>query len=272
MNTAMNTIDLNAFSNSAFDSAVASAPFAQIINPKDEALPWGFCLTFKNALQSGFIPPNTGWEESKIKFGNAEKEGVYLSQVPRLLILGMSPLFMKSRTPAQVTTPKLYDKGAYDKTSQVLFRRAWCYILDEHNERCHNEPLAIALKGAAGASIMASYLKINPRSGFIADMEKLYAAKVGQPNKPKNSLFHAHCVYEPVLKLEYRGSSSSSLVTATKEYVTPSIERNLIVDTEFSALLIHSVEAVRELNTQFQQRTLKSFVQEQDLSDEDQPF
>lgn len=230
-------------------------------------------MTLKNATEAGFIPPNTGWTESKIKFGTAEKETVYLSQSPRLLILGISPLFMKDRKPVQMTLPKLYNKDTYDKVSQVLFRRAWCYILDEQNERCHNEPLAIALKGAAGASIMASYLKINPRSGFIADMEKLYAAKVGQPNKPKNNLFHAHCVYEPVLGLENRGSaSSSSLVTVTKEYVTPSIERSLIVDTEFSALLIHSVEAVRELNTQFQQRTLKSLVQ--DLPDDnlDQPF
>ncbi len=267
----MNTIDINAFSNSAFDSASASAPFAQIINPKDEALPWGFCVTLKNATEAGFIPPDKGWKESKIKFGNAEKETVYLSQSPRLLILGVSPLFMKNRPPAPVTPPKLYDKGTYDKASQVLFRRVWCYILDENNQRCHNEPLAIALKGAAGASLMASYLKVNPRSGFIADMEKLYALKVGQPSKPKNHLFHAHCVYEPVLKLEYRGSASSSLVAATKEYVTPTIEKNLIVDTEFSALLIHSVDAVRELNTQFQQRTLKSFIQ--DLPDDpDQPF
>ena len=267
----MNTIDINAFSNSAFDSASASTPFAQIINPKDEELPWGFCITLKNATEAGFIPPDRGWKESKIKFGNAEKETVYLSQSPRLLILGMSPLFMKDRTPQTSTPSRIYNKGTYDKVAHVLFRRAWCYILDENNQRCHNEPLAIALKGAAGASIMASYLKINPRTGFIADMEKLYAAKVGQPNKPKNHLFHAHCVYEPVLGLENRGSASSSLVTVTKEYVTPSIERSLIVDTEFSALLIHSVEAVRELNTQFQQRTLKSLVQ--DLPDDpDQPF
>jgi hypothetical protein len=237
----------------------SSTTFCQILNPKGRS-DFGFCITKKNIEQSNFEPPDD-WEKSSFKFGKAEPEEVYLTKTPRLLILGTSRLFMRDRIidkKSAQKSPQLFSSEKYNRINHVLYKRAWCFVLDKDNNRCHQEPLALPLSGAAGTSFSCAWLTNKPnRSGFIQEMEELYAQTRNIPYKMMGALFHAHCVYEPIIELKERGTDNVSEVSVVERYKKITIANNLITDTNFSNLIKLSVEDVKKRIQIFESRILR---------------
>lgn len=258
------------FSSPEFQyEGASSTPFCQILNPKGRS-DFGFCITQKNIEQSNFEPPSD-WEKSSFKFGKANEEEVYLTKTPRLLILGASRLFMRDRMDTR--SAQLFKSEKYNRINHVLYKRAWCFILDKDNRLCHQEPLALPLSGAAGTSFSCAWLTNKPdRSGFIKEMEELYAQTRGIPYKMMGVLFHAHCVYEPIIELKERGSDKVSEVSVVERYKKITIANNLITDTKFSDLIKLSVLDVKKQIQMFESRILKGEDNEAGTDIDEMPF
>lgn len=265
------------FSSPEFQKeAGSSTPFCQILNPKGSRSEFGFSITELNVERSGFQPPSD-WKKSKYKFGgiNGTWEEVYVTQTPRLLILGASNLFIRDREDRKKT--ELFDFNKYNKVDHLLYKRAWCFILDSENKLCHQEPMSLPLSGAAGTSFSCAWLTNKPsRSGFIKDMEELYASTRNIPCKVMGSLFHAHCVFEPIIELKDRGLGSNiSEVSIVEEYKKPTIANNLIMDKDFGDLIKLSVEDVKQQIKAFEARVLKGEATQEaseDVAEDEMPW
>ena len=172
---------------------------------------------------------------------------------------------------------ELYDFNKYNKVKHLLYKRVWCFVLDNENKLCHQEPMSLPLSGAAGTSFSCSWLTNKPsRAGFIKDMEELYASARNIPYKAMGSLFHAHCVFEPIMELKERGTDSNiSEVSVVEEYKKPTIANNLIMDKEFSDLIKLSVEDVKQQIKVFEARVLKgegTQEESEDVAENEMPF
>jgi hypothetical protein len=254
------------FESQEFAPTSSAAPFAQILNPSDGGA-WGFSVTEKNAIAGGLSIPSS-WEKVEREFKSGDVETVYVTKNPRLLILGGSALIMRDRTTRKPISK--FNFNTYNKVEHSLYRRVWCYILNEQGNFCHFDPLAISIGGASGASFMSTWFKAKPRSGFIDEMEALYAAAVKKPKASKGELFHAHCIYEPILTLEKRGLPPTvSRVTITTGYNKPTIN-NLITEESQRNVIGDSFKLVKLLAADFERRI---FSQEASTETEDvQPF
>jgi len=262
-------MDINVFESSDFAPSTGSAPFAQILNPKLGGAV-GFSVTEKNAIAAGLSLPST-WEKTIHEFGSGDEEAVYVTKNPRLLILGGSALIMRDRKTRKPISK--FNFNTYNKIEHSLYRRVWCYILNDQNNFCHAEPLAIAIGGASGASFMSTWLKTKPRSGFIDRMEALYSAAIGKPKAAKGELFHAHCVYEPLMEIQKRGEGQVvSKVTVTTGFKEPSIQNNLIIGEEKQEILKIAFTQVKFLASEFESRVLQQQIPDTPGIDEEQPW
>jgi hypothetical protein len=256
------------FESQEFAPTSSAAPFAQILNPRFSGGAVGFSITEKNAIAGGLNLPPT-WEKVNHKFGGGDIEPVYVTKSPRLLILGGSALIMRDRKTRKAIGK--FSSNVYNKTEHSLYRKVWAYILNDENGFCHLDPIAIAIGGASGASFMATWFKAKPRSGFIDRMETLYAEAVKKPKASKGELFHAHCVYEPTMNVEIRGTgNTSSEVCVTTGYKDPTIKRNLIVDEVQRSVITDAFKTVKLLAVDFENRALNNYAG--DEMAEDQPF
>jgi hypothetical protein len=259
-------MNISVFESPEFAPTQSASPFAQILNPKLGGAV-GFAVTEKNAIAAGLSLPST-WEKTTHEFGSGDEETVYVTKTPRLLVLGGSALIMRDRETRK--TISKFNNFTYNKTEHSLYRRMWCYILNESNGFCHAEPLAIAIGGASGASFMSTWLTIKPRGGFIDKMEALYAAATNKPKANKGELFHAHCVYEPILEVQSRGVQKTSKVTVTTGFKEPSIEKNLLIDDDAREFIAIAHKQVKVLAAEFEARVLNQSAGNDML--EDQPF
>lgn len=261
-------MSLAVFESQEFAPSQASSPFAQIFNPRFTGGAVGFSVTEKNAIAAGLSLPST-WEKVNHKFGSGDIEPVYVTKTPRLLILGGTALIMRDRETRKAIAK--FNNNSYNKAKHSLYRKIWAYILNDENGFCHLDPIAIAIGGASGASFMSTWFKAKPRSGFIDRMETLYAEAVKKPKANKGELFHAHCVYEPTMEVEIRGTgSTSSEVCVTTGYKEPTIKRNLIVDEVQRSVITDAFNTVKLLATDFENRVFNQSTGDEML--EDQPF
>jgi len=261
-------MNFDVFESQEFAPTTGGAPFAQIFNPDDNGGAWGFALTEKNAIAGGVAVPGT-WEKVDREFRSGDVETIYVTKKPRLLILGGSALIMRDRT---TRTPiAKFDFKTYNKTQHSLYRRVWCYIINQEGNFCHLDPLAISIGGASGASFMSTWFKAKPRSGFVDEMESLYAAAVKKPKSSKGELFHAHCIYEPILNLEKRGvPPTASKVTITSGYNKPTLQ-NLVTEESQRAVIKDSFQLVKVLAADFENRVFKQ-EGSTDVESHDQPW
>lgn len=234
-------------------------PVAQIINPrmnKGKMLPWGFAITDKNAEDAGFTPPS-GWETHDYLFKTAPtSEKVHFCVEPSLLIIYKTPLYLKLReTGEMIGEMRDHQKDFFDnKERYKVCSYAWCYILDENNNRANNEPILIALAGSSGATFNASWLQESttgknqkPRSGSCFDLEKIYHAARNQSYKPMGDLFHAHCIYRPIFEVSERGSGANTAdVAVVERYHPPTIESLIPNGSELSTIINISRESVKD--------------------------
>lgn len=255
VNAATNNAIFPDFEDQSFSAPASERPpFAQIINPrftKKGIAPYGFALTKKNAEACSFDPPSH-WELVEHEFASGDKEMVWLTLTPRLVIIAKTPLYLKLRETGEFLGEMRDVPGYYD--SKHLYKTlsySWCYILDEENNPCNAVPLLISLGGASGASFNASWLQYQtkslPRSGFCFDMEKAYAQSRKQEYRPMGELFHAHCIYEPTFDADERGTKpNTALVAVVGNYEPASIGSLVVNGSDFSEQIKVARESVKD--------------------------
>jgi hypothetical protein len=229
-------------------------PFAQIINPrftKKGIAPYGFALTKKNAEACSFSPP-AEWELVEHEFASGDKEQVFMTLTPRMVIIAKTPLYLKLRETGEFLgemreIPDYWDNKHLYKTISY----SWCYVLDENSKLCNAVPLLISLGGASGASFNASWLQYQTksvsRSGFCFDMEKVYAQSRKQDYKPMGELFHAHCIYEPTFEADERGTKpNTALVAIVASYKPANIGSLVVNGSELSEQIKVARESVKD--------------------------
>lgn len=233
-------------------------PVAQIINPryeKGKSLPWGFAVTGSSAEDAGFTPPS-GWETHNYLFKSAKTpEKVHFCTEPRLLIVYRTPVYLKLRSTGEMVGEMGVHKKEFfaNKNNYKVCSWAWCYVLDEDNNRANTNPFRIALSGSSGASFNACWVQestigenARPRSGSCVDIEKLYHAARNQAYRPMGELFHAHCIYRPIFEIAERGSGSETAeVSVVEKYHPPTLE-SLVTDPEFSTMIKITYESVKD--------------------------
>jgi hypothetical protein len=243
------------FEDQSFSAPASDRPpFAQIINPrftKKGIAPYGFALTKKNAEACSFSPP-AGWELVEHEFASGDKEQVFMTLTPRMVIIAKTPLYLKLRETGEFLgemreIPDYWDNKHLYKTISY----SWCYVLDENSKPCNAVPLLISLGGASGASFNASWLQYQTksvsRSGFCFDMEKAYAQSRKQDYKPMGELFHAHCIYEPTFDADERGTKpNTALVAIVASYKPANIGSLVVNGSELSEQIKVARESVKD--------------------------
>ena len=243
MNT---TLDYSGFDSPEFVAEkVGQSRSAQILNPSITPQGFsasGFAVKKKNAEAVGFTPP-TDWTLVEHEFKSGDKEEVYLTSSPRLVIVHRTPLYLRlretgemlgesSRVPDWYNNKSLYKIGSY----------VWVFVLDENDERCMAEPMLVALNGASGASFNRKWLQTKTdkkdRSGFCVEMEHAYAKATNQPHQEKGRLFHAHCIYCPKFQVEEVGTKpNTAYVSVVFDYEPGHISKLIPPGSEFSNLI-----------------------------------
>ena len=249
----MTNIDIDVdFEGGEFSPQLAERQaFCQIINPRVSRKGLshlGLAITKSNALSASFNPPSD-WTLVQHEFASGETEEMYISSAPRLVIVAQTPRYAKSRETGKIigelnAVDYWMNKHLYKPCSY-----AWCYMLDESIKPAHPAPLLISLNGASGASFMSSWLqsrtKNAERSGFCFEMEHVYANLRKQSHTNKGELFHAHCIYQPQIEADERGSKpNTALVAVVNSYKAASPEQLIRNGSELSEMIKVGRESV----------------------------
>lgn len=239
----------SAFENEEYKQTSNTLPFAQIINPrltKTGILPCGIALTEENAHAVGFKgAPN--WEKIDYIFKTGVATPLWITQRPRILIVARSLVYLREReTSAFVGSLKdNYKAWEANKRDFKTFSRAFGFILNDKNELAHDKILSFSLNGASGASFNAGWLSIKQmkRAGFCYEVEEAFAQVQKKTYEAKNGIFHAHCIYQPIMEADERGQGQdTSLVAVTSDYAHPAAKtlKDFLLPpgNDLSALLI----------------------------------
>ncbi|MBW4643089.1 MAG: hypothetical protein KME23_08860 [Goleter apudmare HA4340-LM2] len=205
-------------------------PWCQMINPRygtDGLQPHGLAMKLDNANAVGF-QPDDNWHQVEHEFSSGS-ETVLISTKPSLVIVRRGPLSVKDReTGMKLGTLKdNYDAFLADKLKFKTFTRYLIFIVGEDKKFLHDSPLQLTLNGAAGASFSKTYCEFQQGKivgGFVAELEKAYAAYRKQPLTPKGPLFHAHGIFSPIIECEERGIEPNTvLVASTVDFKHPTV-------------------------------------------------
>lgn len=232
-------------------------PWCQMINPRygqDHIQPYGLAIKLDNAHAVGF-KPDDNWQQMEHEFSSGS-ETVYITTTPRLVVVRRGPLSVKDReTGVKLGTLKdHYDAFLADKLKFKTFTRYLIFVVGENKEFLHELPLQLTLNGAAGASFSKSYCEYQQgriTGGFLAELEKTYAAYRKLPLTPKGPLFHAHGIFCPIIDSEERGIEPNTvLVASTVDYKHPTVStltQYLIAsDAPESEVIIRNYEEYKE--------------------------
>ena len=234
-------------------------PWCQMINPRynnSEIQPYGLAIRVDNAKAVGFTPdPN--WQQVDYTFSTGEIQQLFISNMPRLVIVRRGPLSLKNReTGEKIGTLKdHYDAFLTDKLKYKTYTRHLIYLVDDNKKFLHKLPLQLTVNGAAGASFSKAYSDYNKQSreitGFLGELEKAYAQYRQQSVSAKGGLFYAHGIFCPIIESEERGSGeNTALIAATTDYEHPSVDtlsKYLIAsDAEESAIISQAFEEHKE--------------------------
>lgn len=232
-------------------------PWCQMINPRygrNGIQPHGLAIKLDNAQAVGF-KPDENWEQVEHEFSSGS-ETVFISTMPRLVIVRRGPLSVKDRESGVKlgTLKDNYDAFLADKLKFKTFTRYLIFLVDEDKKFLHESPLQLTLSGAAGASFSKAYVEYQqgkPTGGFVAELEKAYAGFRKQPVAPKGALFHAHGIFCPLIESEERGSNdNTALIASTVDYGHPTVstltEYLIASDSPESVVIVKTFEEYKE--------------------------
>lgn len=228
-------------------------PWCQMINPrygKDGIQPHGLAIKLDNAHAVGF-EPDSHWHQVDHEFSSGV-ETVFLTTTPCLVVVRRGPLSVKDRETGMKlgTLKENYDAFLADKLKFKTFTRYLIFLVGEDKRFLNKLPLQLTLSGAAGASFSKAYCDYQQgrvAGGFLAELEKAYAAYRKQPVTPKGPLFHAHGIFYPVIDCEERGIEPNMvLVASTVDYKHPTVatltQYLIASDSQESAIISKSFE------------------------------
>jgi len=228
-------------------------PWCQMINPrygKDGIQPHGLAIKLDNAHAVGF-EPDSHWHQVDHEFSSGV-ETVFLTTAPCLVVVRRGPLSVKDRETGMKlgTLKENYDAFLADKLKFKTFTRYLIFLVGEDKRFLNKLPLQLTLSGAAGASFSKAYCDYQQgrvAGGFLAELEKAYAAYRKQPVTPKGPLFHAHGIFYPVIDCEERGIEPNMvLVASTVDYKHPTVatltQYLIASDSQESAIISKSFE------------------------------
>ncbi|AKG23138.1 DUF5895 domain-containing protein [Calothrix sp. 336/3] len=205
-------------------------PWCQMINPRygnDGILPYGLAIKLDNAHAVGF-QPDANWQQVEYEFSSS-LETVYMTTTPQIAIVRRGPLSVKDReTGVKLGTLRdNYDAFLADKLKFRTFTRYLVFLVGENKKFLHELPLQLTLSGVAGASFSKAYCDYQQgrvMGGFVAELERAYAAYRKQAPTPKGPLFHAHGIFCPIIDSEERGIEPNTvLVASTVDYKHPTV-------------------------------------------------
>lgn len=219
------------FDEPEFNEPISRIPIAQIINTQiaEQA---GIFITKENLQLAGWkgkAPTNT-----HIFGGDKPKLGLYFKQL-RINVIQESLSYLERREDDKVTGAKvgtlvdvyesesgreLYNAGK-DDSVYVLRKFYYIFILDENNQKLHEVPIAISIKGVAFVKFSEAL------QSFRSDLETAFAAKRNIKKVKKNAAFHRQGVFaltfapshEPK---EQTDSRKRSWVAIVENYEVPS--------------------------------------------------
>ncbi len=232
-------------------------PWCQMINPrygKDGIQPHGLAIKLDNAHAVGF-EPDEHWHQLDHEFSSGV-ETVFLTTTPCLVIVRRGPLSVKDRETGMKlgTLKENYDAFLADKLKFKTFTRYLIFLVGEDKKFLNKLPLQLTLSGAAGASFSKAYCDYQQgrvAGGFLAELEKTYAAYRKQPVTPKGPLFHAHGIFYPIIDCEERGIEPNMvLVASTVDYKHPTVatltQYLIASDSPESAIISKTFEEYKE--------------------------
>ena len=209
------------FNSSEFEGTEEIIPYAQFINPV-RSVNWGIGIKASCAEAAKFNP-DSNWKLVKHKFGDGNREEIYLCQKPRLIILARSGALMGKDGQVTKYNAQLKNQGWKSFSYAIVF------FLSEQNELLSETPFRLKCGGQAGITFIKNYSHYSNQECFTKKFLICYQYLTGDTS-PKNQLFFSHAVYIPFLRegeAFNRDKTQSSPACLTDGYLVPTPE-NLV--------------------------------------------
>ncbi len=232
------------FNSEEFTGTEEVIPYAQFINPV-RSENWGIGIK-KSCAEAAKFQPDSNWNLVQHKFGDGNREEIYLCQKPRLIILARSGALMGKDGQVTKYNAQLKSQGWKSFSYAIVF------FLSEQNELLSESPFRLKCSGQAGISFIKNYSHYSNQECFTNKFLICYQRLTGDKNR-KNQLFFSHAVYVPYLKegeAFNRDKTQSSPACLTEGYLEP-IPENLVTliiknATYTSDLIKQAIEATAD--------------------------
>lgn len=202
-------------------------PFAQVLVKADPIeinggyrQVYGFAITAENAEKVDFLTENgDNWELIEYPFQSGAIEPIFVTNKPRILVLGSSKLYMRPKDRDPKIGFRLFDENDYraNKLIYNLFTQYAVFFVSSQGKLMHETPLKIRLKGVIGAQFARYYgslfkstkkQKESEQSAFCDALKE----KVGRSSPlVKDATFFAQHAFEPIMRPEKKGQGSNSV-------------------------------------------------------------
>ncbi len=229
------SFDLKQFSDEQYRATeMVKFPIAIMLNQKPEPL-HGMFIKEDALKMAGWHGPSPSHTNT---FGAGNKELGLLLQAPRMLIINQSSRFVEAKKnngkfpihphtkeelkPGTIVgnyeTPEGKDLHEKMKVEGFSTLRTFYlfYLLDENNQRLHDIPFMLSIKGAAAVSFGQAYEQ------FKIQLASAYAKVTKTGFSPKNQAFCAMGVFAPTLVVTKEGQDAKSDVTTVGSFEEPS--------------------------------------------------
>lgn len=207
------TQPIDEFDAPAFEGRDESLPYIQMLNQQDPAKA-GFFITLENAAAVQF-QPSAEWELHTTTFQRGEQAEGYRSLMARMLVLRKSDLMMFDRNSEDFIDR--FSKSQYDRSTMVLKMRHLVFLVDEHHQLLHEEPLLFTTKGAFCGDFGDVY------NDFRCAMNQAFG-QARETQKPRGDKFMALTVLTMQVRPVLKGLEKKSWVCGIGEVSYPTVD------------------------------------------------